>query len=369
MSLSHSSGALAPDGSLSPAFRPHPSTIAHKATRKKQNGVFYTTTNPFHNDLFLKWLSAIPESIKSSSPWLEPFAGSNHIVKMIAELGEQRDWACFDLHPGTTNVADAFPIATRDTLKDFPQGYGVAITNPPYLAKNSATRDGLAFPACGFDDLYKHALDVMLSQVGYVAAIIPESFLTTGLFHDRLYGVATLNCRMFEDTDCPVCLALFVPAEVKKGSLDFLCYKGNFKMGNFSKLSRQKDQLVQSRARVDWKFNEQGGSIGLYAVDSQKGRSIRFVAGRDIDDLRVKGSSRSVTKIAGIPRGVSVTALIEAANDLLSTFRDSTFDVFLTAFKGMRADGDYRRRLDYSMARTLLNASVDRITHPAQRDE
>lgn len=360
MSLSPSTGAFAPDSPVLPEFRSALPSATRHVDRKKLHGQFYTKTNPFHNDLFLKWLKAIPESIKTSSPWLEPFAGSNNIVKMIAELGEQRDWACFDLHPGA-NVDERFPIATRDTLKDFPQGYGMAITNPPYLAKNSATRDGLAFPDCGFDDLYKHALDVMLSQVGYVAAIIPESFLTTGLFHGRLYGVATLNCRMFEDTDCPVCLALFVPAEVKKGSLDFLCYKGNFKMGDFSKLSKQKDQLVQSRARVDWKFNEQGGSIGLYAVDSQKGRSIRFVAGRDIDDLRVKGSSRSVTKIAGIPRGVSATALIEAANDLLSTFRDSTFDVFLTAFKGMRADGDYRRRLDYSMARTLLNASVDHV--------
>lgn len=271
-------------------------------------------------------------------------------------------WECFDLQPGNTNVVPKFPIETRDTLADFPSKYGIAITNPPYLAKNSATRDGLPFPDCGFDDVYKHALDVMLSQVDYVAAIIPESFLTAGLFHDRLYGVATLNCRMFEDTECPVCLALFVPASVKRGSKDFLCYKGNFKFGNFSELCSQKDHLVRSGTKVEWKFNEQGGAIGLYAVDSQKGRTIRFVPGHAIDDLRIKGSSRSVTKIAGLPRGVAPESLIEVANELLAAFRDATYDVFLTSFKGMRSDGDYRRRLDYSLARSLLNASLDQIT-------
>ncbi len=336
------------------------SQSAANAGLKKLHGQFYTTTNPFHNELFLTWLRTIPAEIKST-PWLEPFAGSNHIVKMIEELDLNPRWACFDLQPGAHNAAPQFRIETRDTLKHFPAGYGIAITNPPYLAKNSATRDGLSFPACDYDDLYKHALGVMLENVGYVAAIIPESFLTTNLFHDRLYGVASLTCRMFQDTECPVCLAMFIPAHTKEVPLDFLCYKGNLKSGTFTQLRQHKVQLTDTCARVDWKFNEQGGSIGLYAIDSHKGPSIRFVPGQEIDDIRIKGSSRSVTKISGIPQGVSSSALIETANDLLSAFRSNTFDVFLTAFKGMRDDGDYRRRLDYAMARMLLNASVDRV--------
>lgn len=359
MNPTPTTGAKAPDSPLLPKFG---SFVSNKPghERKKLHGQFYTTTNPFSNDLFLKWLKQVPADIRSSV-WLEPFAGSNHIVKMLDELEHRSQWACFDINPGVHNAAPQFPIQVRDTLKDFPAPFELAITNPPYLAKNSASRDGLAFPDCAFDDLYKYALSVMLDRVGYVAAIIPESFLTTGLFHDRLFGVATLNCRMFEDTDCPVCLAMFLPAGIKQDPKNFDIYKGNVRLGTYAQLCERKDALLHTRADVRWRFNEHGGTVGLYAVDSQKERSIRFVPGKVIADDRVKVSSRSVTKIGGVPKGVSSASLIEAANDLLSQFRDRTSDVFLTAFKGMRADGDYRRRLDYSLARHLLNASVDQV--------
>lgn len=336
------------------------SIVAHSS--KKLHGQFYTKANPFHNDLFLKWLETVPKVVRKSI-WLEPFAGANHIVRLVDEVKPtaKPSWTCYDIQPGVDNVAPRFQVIQRDTLTDFPQGFELAITNPPYLAKNSATRDGLPFPACDYDDLYKFALSVMLDRVGYVAAIIPESFLTSGLFRDRLYGVTTLNCVMFDDTDCPVCLAMFVPASVKQGSKDFIYYKGNVNQGSFSQLCQRKADLLVAESQLDWRFNSQGGSIGLYAVDNQKERSIRFVPGKAIEDGRIKVSSRSVTKISGVPRGVSTGSLIEAANELLEEFRVSTADVFLTAFKGLRADGDYRRRLDFAMARTLLNASVDQV--------
>ena len=34
--------------------------------------------------------------------------------------------------------------------------------------------------------------------------------------------------------------------------------------------------------------------------------------------------------------------------------RASTYDVFLTAFKGLRKDGKYRRRMEYRLARDII---------------
>lgn len=349
----NSTGARAPAGPALPNVR-------QSAASKKQHGQFYTQANPFHLSLFQQWMATIPAAAKAT-PWLEPFAGSNNLVRLLADVGLNPNWACYDIQPSATNAAPQFPIRRRDTLQHFPTGHAIAISNPPYLAKNSATRAGLPFPNTPYDDLYKHSLAVLLEHVDYVAAIIPESFLTAGLFHDRLYGVATLTTRMFEDTDCPVCLAMFVPASTKQGSTDFLYAKGSKILGSFARLQKRKEALLQTTTEVPWTFNQPGASIGLHALDNHQSRSIRFVLGRDLDDAQVKSTGKSLTKIAGLPRGIRAQDVVDVANTLLGQLRADTADVVLTAFKGLRADGDYRRRLDFTLARALLNASVGQV--------
>ncbi len=73
----------------------------------------------------------------------------------------------------------------RDTLKDFPVGFEVCVTNPPWLAKNSATKMQVPFYAGEYDDLYKYSLDKCLENCKNVIAIIPESFIRTNLFLGR----------------------------------------------------------------------------------------------------------------------------------------------------------------------------------------
>ena len=330
---------------------------------KKLHGQFYTTVNPFHNELFMQWFERIEN--RTSKIIIEPFAGSNNIVKMVNEFYSSK-WACFDIDPcHELNSACQFPISKNDSLKNFPTGFSIAITNPPYLARNSATRDGLAFPDTQHDDLYKHAIDVMLRNVEYVAAIIPDSFRTQNLFHDRLFGIASLNCKMFDDTECPVCLALFIPFQDKKlhglQGNDFHYYKGNVPLGFHSEIQAKLDQYAQGEQAANWKFNVPDGEIGLYAIDSAKEKSIRFVEGEAIAQERVKHSSRGVTRIAGLPGGMAASEVIAQANIILGDFRDDTSDLFLTSFRGLREDGDYRRRLDYNLAKMILNRSVDRL--------
>lgn len=329
---------------------------------KKMHGQFYTTVNPFHNQLFLNWFNQINNG--RNEVIVEPFAGSNNIVEMVQQFYENK-WSCFDISPNNKqNKVREYQIQKNDSIMNFPKGFNVAITNPPYLAKNSATKDGIEFPDTIYDDLYKLALSVMLENVGYVAAIIPESFTTQGLFHERLYGVSTLNCRMFDDTECPVCLAMFVPEFDKKTyglGDDFYCYKGNVNLGLYSQMQEKRESFEKSQANVNWKFNVPTGEIGLFAIDSTSSKSIRFVEGEEISQDKIKVSSRGVTRISGMPSDLTSRELIKEANSVLNEFREKTSDIFMTSFRGLRKDGDYRRRLDFALAKVILNHSICRL--------
>lgn len=326
---------------------------------KKMKGQFFTITNPFNHNLFFEWKELITNF--NNLTILEPFAGSNNIVDMLEELGVNNKWKCFDIDPECVDLTldSEYPVETRDTISDFPVGYDIAITNPPYLSKSSATRSGIDFPETNYNDLYKLSLEKMLQHTKYVAAIIPESFLTQGLFHSRLFGVVSLTMRMFEDTDCPVCLALFIPEEEKEERDNFTIYSNDRLIGQFSNI---KSFLKKPSFNKEFKFNEPNGEIGLMAIDNTRTNSIKFLIGSSIDSSRVKTSSRSITRITfeGI-EDINIEALIFKANELLSEERESTSDLFFTAFKGLRSDGKYRRRLDFKNAKRILNKALEEI--------
>ena len=329
---------------------------------KRLLGQFYTTTNPFVNEPFIKWLRAIPDIHKLEL--LEPFAGANNIVSLYRELDLEFDnsWKCFDIVPRDQDEPDAsgFKVEKRDTLKNYPRGFSVAITNPPYLAKNSASARGLSYQGGTYDDVYKYALHVMLQHTQYVAAIIPESFITQNLFHDRLSAVISLTCRMFEDTEVPVCLALFVPSESKSSTSDFEIWAENRRLGTYERLKTKLNKFTGPKQ--PWKFNDPDGAIGLRAIDNQLSASIRFVKGQEIESSRISVSSRSLTRIS--LSGLSTRdagRLVVAAQKLLEDRRKSTKDVFMTAFKGLRKDGKYRRRLDFAQARDILDTAYAQL--------
>lgn len=309
---------------------------------KKANGQFFTTTNPFKNRLFIEWFKKIPNIDKETI--LEPFAGSGNITKMLENVGFNNGWSCFDIDPpnGHRNTTK------QNTIDNYPKGFNVAITNPPYLARNSATRSGIDFPDTPYDDLYKECLNKMLDNTKYVAAIIPESFITSGLFQNRLFGVISLTTKMFDDTDCPVCLALFGSVNTD----NFVIYSDSKEIGNYNDI---KQHIINPMRTLNLSFNNPNGKIGLYGVDNTKNSSIRFVMGDDIDPLIVKTTSRAVTRIGIDMDDINYCDFIACANDKLNEFRERTNDLFLTSFKGLRADNRYRRRLDYKNAKNILS--------------
>lgn len=318
---------------------------------KKELGQYFTVSNPFTLKPFTDWLHSIPsyESLK----YIEPFAGENNIPNMIdGSVAKDLDWSCFDIEPKPTNRYSKAQIQKRDTVLDFPKGYDVAITNPPYLAKNSAKRLKLAFPDTKYDDIYKQCLDTMLANVGYVAAIIPETYIISGLFHKRLNSVISLTCRMFDDTECPVCLAMFNKDE----SDDFTIYRLDELVGTYSEII---NTLPRPHSRINWKFNDKAGEVGIVCIDDSVKPSIRFVKGETIDPKSIKDTSRSITRLSGLPEDIQLDGFLDRCNVILGKYRDSTKDVLMASFKGLREDSYYRRRLDFKTARMIMNQCID----------
>ena len=259
----------------------------------------------------------------------------------LKDIGLCKQFESYDINPGDSSVV------YRDTIRHFPKGFNVCITNPPWLAKNSATRRGIQYPATKYDDLYKHCISLCLQNCPYVAALIPASFLHADIFRDRLDTYVLLHDKnMFIDTNNPVCLALF---SSKKNS-DVKIYYDNEFIGNLSDLSKK---IPVSEKKHQISFNDKNGDLGFISFDNTRSSSIRFCNVEEIDKYPVKISSRFFSRI----RVDSNIAPIEQMNEILNDFRLNTKDLFLTPFKGIRKDGMYRRRMSFSMAKEIINAS------------
>ncbi len=302
---------------------------------KRANGQYFTLYNPFENQGFLNWCR---QCDIANTTILEPFAGSNNLVQMLQNLSLCNSFKSFDIEPQNKD------IQKQDTSKDFPTGYKVCVTNPPYLAQNSATRRNITYPNTKYDDVYKFALKKCLDNCCYVAAIIPASFINANIFLSRLSTYILLNTKMFDDTDHPVCLALF-----SKNPTQIKVYDNQKYLGLLKDL---KNKLPNPTRKTNIKFNDKYGELGLIAVDNTRKPSIKFCDGSLIDSNKVRNSSRSITRIS---IDADINKLIIGLNNTLSALRENTSDIFLTPFKGMRADNKYRLRLDYKLARHVIN--------------
>lgn len=307
---------------------------------KRQRGQYFTIGNtPFSSQAFSDWAqqAGLPhETI------LEPFAGANHIIHTLEQLHWCNHSSSFDLKPANSRVK------CRDTIDSFPVGYRVCVTNPPWLAKNSATRRRLPFPTDQYDDVYKLCLELCLKHCEYVGALLPASYLQSGLFRDRLSAYVLLHDLLFEDTENPVCLALFTGSS----SDSVKVYYDDEYVGELSQLARLIPQPTHDR---QVRFNDPAGQLGFVSFDNTVEPTIRFCEVEEIQDYPIKVSSRFFTRVSGDFGDVS--ELINVLNERISFFRKKTRDLFLTPFKGIRSDGEYRRRMEFSMARKFINAA------------
>lgn len=318
---------------------------------KRELGSYYTKGNPFVFEAFKNWAESANLYGIDSVRVLEPFAGSGDICRLTNEAGFYNlDFDKFDIDKKLVDVTH------NDSIANFPRGYGVVITNPPYLAQNNVKRHGFKVDVGGFggyQNLYQSALSLALKNCDYVAMIIPESFITSGLFTERLQSVISLPFKMFDDTEVPTCLALFG----KTVSADFEIWSGDTFLGSQSELAgKLSETACSSRIR----FNVASGNVGLKAIDNTGEPSIRFCLTNEIDSSKVRVSARhsTIIQVAGLE---DVGRFIEVSNRLLNEWRQKTCDVELTAFMGVRKDGKFRRRLDFKNARKIASLALCEI--------
>ena len=318
-------------------------------TNKIKHGQFFTTHNPFYHPEFQRWLT---NSVKLTPTdiILEPFAGSNNLVKMLQDTGIINAFQSYDIDPQADNIIQ------RDTIADFPAGHRLTITNPPYISSASAKKKGYVIDMEGYTDLYQLALSRCINNSEFTAAIIPLSFLNSvpGNF---LQTVISLPVKMFADTDCPVCLAMFHNwdkcEDDPSPNEEFEYWVGEVCLGYYSHQSL--DQYYFP-APVEMKFNIPTGKIGLFALDNTKSPTIRFCRGEEIASARVKPTCRSITRIA--IEVDDIDDIISRANRILNGHRQSSGDAGLGVFKQLRKDGRVRRRLGFNLARLVLEMAV-----------
>ena len=325
---------------------------------KIERGQFFTKRNIFNLNPFKNWWNIIP--LKSKNKILEPFAGANNIISLLKEVNILNEYSSFDIEPKEKTVIE------RNTFIDFPKGFDCVITNPPYLSKNSATKKKINLNFGIYFDLYEVALNKCLENSKYVAAIIPESFITTNRLKDRLHTVISLTYDdMFSDTSHPVCLALFVPENTN----DYYIYKNDDLLGKYSDLKAISSELLnlKNKKDVNVKFNVLAGSIDLLAVDNHLDNTgIYFSYKKIIKKEEIKETSRAKTRIELSIDGELITdnvllkKIVNNANNLLIEYRNKTFDTFMTSFKGLRKDQFYRRRLDFDTAKKILIKAVEK---------
>jgi len=314
---------------------------------KRQFGKFHTSLNPFHHPAFINWAD---ECKLSETTILEPFAGANSLIRHLDDAGLLGAYKSYDIHP------EADDVEQRDTLTDFPEGYEVCVTNPPWLAKNSAKRRGLDYPDSDYDDLYKHALAMCLNKCEYVAALVPESFIRSpwGSLLTRMTDFISLDIDLFSDTDSPCALALFAPDEIDWVGGAARLWLGDEYVGTHSWLSFLRPKPLHDGCLV--RFNDPEGQVGLYAIDNTKEPSIRFCPADELRDYEVKPSGRAITRIF-----VDGPIRTRAWNDNLNRYRTLCKDILLTSYRGRRSDGRYRRRCDWALAQGVIHTTEEAI--------
>jgi hypothetical protein len=322
-------------------------------------GSFYTTKTGWLTPEVRDFLDKALEA--SRGYLLDPFAGDGHLISTVQEdliLGKKIAKATgFDIQGST------WPM--NDSLLEIPNSErAVILTNPPYLANHSAKRKGVSslvekyFQRSSQKNLYMIALENALASADYVVAIIPETFLLSSFPKNRLELAVVIQDSLFGDTDAPALVACFT----KDNCADAHVFTGSKPIGKLKQILALRDSSASKQRIV---FNQPTGRIGLRAVDGSDGESpIAFMPASDFDysSKKVLVSSRLMTYL-DLPdlSDCEIDSIVVRANSALEKIRKDSGDLVLAPFKGNDRNGKRRRRLDYALARRILNEAFTEV--------
>lgn len=316
-------------------------------SKKTELGQFFTV-----NSLWLK--EHIKKFIRMSecNTIYDPFAGTGELLKLL--ISQNKKYKAVGL-----DIDKRFGWEYNDSLVNIPHiDNAIIITNPPYLAKQSASRKRIDlskyFFNTKYNDIYLLALDNMLKAQNYVVAIIPESFINS-VFNKKnlLHSITILEDNPFIDTETPVCIVCF--DGIFKDYKDIKVYKNDNLISNLYSVYEAR---LKPTNELNIKFNDLSGWLGLRAVDSSNdNKKISFALKENMKydwDRNIKISSRHITLInVDIPIHLR-NIFVQKANEKIQEIRTKSADLVFTAFKGNTKKGIRRRRIDFKLVRAIL---------------
>jgi len=326
----------------------------HRLDKKKELGQYFTK-----KDLWLKpQIKRFIHSYKFKTV-VDPFAGNGDLLNLAKELGFS-ELIGFDIDPKLN-------WDLNDSLVKIPKvENAIVITNPPYLAKNSAKRSNSKnyryFKNNNYEDLYQLAITKVLENYSGAVFIIPETFIRTNLFIQYIEHITILEENLFEDTECPICIVCFRRNKTLFNNMVYDIYKNDLFICDSYEIKHRLERY-KPKKRYPIKFNIQNGNLGLRAVDGiDPYNRIKFCLPEELYyEKEIKESSRSITLIQ---TGFKINKdFINLVNYYLEDYRARTHDIFLAPFKNNNKAGQRRRRLDYKLARDLINKTIEKMEH------
>ena len=286
----------------------------------------------------------------------DPFAGAGDLLITVMEKLKFRSLLGLD-------IDETLDWEINDSLINIPNFKGaIIVTNPPYIAKQSASRKGINlskyFSTTTYDDIYLLALDKVLEAQDYVVAIIPESFINSNYKQKgRLCSLTVLEENPFEDTENPVCVACF-DGKLKKYD-EIKIYKSETLVGTLDEIYNIR---IEPENNIKITFNTLEGWLGLWAIDGTDDISFDFKDNIKYDwENRIKTSSRHLSLInIDIPKSKR-GEFINECNKIIKDIRSKSSDVLLTPFKGNTKSGKRRRRLDFRLARAIMEMAYKNV--------
>ena len=317
---------------------------------KISKGSFMTTGESWLTPQVLKFIRKSGQTLA-----VDPFAGNGDMLLSIEKN--------LSLQTHGFDIDESLEWTNNDSLRSIPaKEAAIIVTNPPFLSKYSARRKSLwksvgkYFEETELGDLYMIALRRCLDAYSHVVAIVPETFISSSFPKDRCESITILEVNPFDDTTFPVCVTCWAPEPSPSGQT---VYVDESRIGLLSEIWEHR---IKPSKDVEITFNDPDGRIGLRAVDGvDPSVRIQFMPADQLgyDRNSIKVSSRLMTYIE-IP-SVSeedIPLLTSRANEILEEVRKNSHDVIISGFKGNNRNGKRRRRLDYELARGILEITL-----------
>lgn len=303
---------------------------------------------------------------------VDPFAGAGHLLRLF-----NRATCAVDIDP------DVKPDLVRDSFKDIPRfENALVITNPPYCYRHILQKQNRPLyervVAAGYTDLYEYAIRRVLDQMGPVPifTLLPENFIASrttrlrGELCKHIKAVQIHTTTTCNHTAQPTIMVHITPETVSSTDL---WLDVEFKKQIVIGAKGFRPDFAPNGNHVD--FGRKPGqskecldtSILLQATDGGVNNRIKLLRVYErLPTKRYPSKSTDRSYVQVVPHSPmtegQVSLLITGFNMWVEKWRESTHGLGMTSFHNNTSCGFRRKRLDFKLARQVINGIIERIT-------